>query len=1164
LIAGDNGSAYTRLTLGANVPFVRQNPSGAYDFTAVDANAGGAWLAGQFGQIYHRPPQAPAGPFITFAPGRADFGVVAVNGEKVIEVEVSNRGFAPLNVSNITLSGSSAFSVSTTRLLNIGTNSAAAFRITYRPVTQGDHSATIEFTHNESAVRYQLPVAGRAQLNTWNLIANPSGAALRDVQFVSDTTGFAISARNVLRSTDSGATWTTLSASTPGNLNRLHFFNESLGFAFGGGLGLFQTCTGACTSFILRTDNGGTTWSSRATTVSTSVEDLHMVSSTTGFAVTSSRGLSVLDRVAGDVLRTTDGGLTWAVRTRPTPASGIFSGQSVHAVSASTVFVGGGNGQLFRSTDGGATWTAVLNVATSIQDIQFLDANNGWIVGLNGLFRRTTTGGATSTAWPGLAQFTQANLRRVHFINLNTGWVAGEDTQNGYIFRTDSGGTSWFNELNLLTSTASQAPQSVSGRSGTLAFAVAGQGLYRGSPFAAVSLASPALARLRDFGVISYGSSVTVNIPVRNIGAAALPVSNIRIEDDSDQDNFIRAGAASFTVAAGGSINIPVRYTPRSLGRHHARMTLLDANGKALAVCDLVGEAEVFPTSVTFETQPLGLPLVIDDRSITGRVGFTVVGESKVPNDVINPFHWRFGTLHNVRAPLTHVRDGYEYQFQRWEPSREAAFTLLATNVPAAYRAIYLPVRLVRTNQAGAIAGFSSLERQSSLRALAAGPADVPGGPYIRISQASLQIPGMGTAPVQGSAFLSGSTFEMTLDTSALGDRKLMAIDAGSWRLSYTNNVRFVLRAQNPGLVLLDKPVTGSSQVLLDISAPRIVAQLSTTGPTPVVPSVVELGPSSIFFTNAVSGQTRFSSLRANGTLQLLRRPDNTFAVTRAFNFFASDGPFTNTISSLPNPILNTPLAAITPAAGSNIEVRRNAAGIYGVSMRNINFSLLGGPATAVTAELDQTKFQLTLGRTISFGQLVYTADNNSSFEWRFLDPALRASVSAGSLAVPLVSQSLRFNGFTLDTSADFDVKLALPALTFDGISVSSGGPVAHNYIRLFRESGVTKFQFRDRRSFFDNTFRLQIDVSSAGTASGFFSGNLVVRDFFGCPEIGVGDITLAYNNALTDYQFQGNVRLETCVFGTHDFRAKFGRAGARFCHLVCSNNTCTEDLCIP
>ncbi|MCI0534996.1 MAG: choice-of-anchor D domain-containing protein [Verrucomicrobiales bacterium] len=1173
-IVGENGSAYTRLALVQNPPFVRENPSAAYDFTGQASSAGGRFLVGQFGQIYFRPFEAPAGPFLTFAPGAADFGILPLNRTRTIEVTVFNRGVAPLHVTGITRSGSSAFSLGASQLLNIGTNSSRTFRVNFTPTTQGDHTATIELAHNESTTRYRLTVTGRGQVNTWNILAGPSGEGLRDVQFVSDSTGFTMTLNDIFKTTTSGTTWAELSANPPGNLSRLHFFSSSLGFAFGGEGGrLFPPCTNTCASFILRTADGGTTWSTRSTGVSTPVDDLQMATSTTGFAVTRSAirfGLG--GTTPGEVLRTTDGGLTWTVRTRPAPLTGVFNGSAIHAISSTTVFATG-NGELFRSTDGGLNWTRVLNLGGSIiEDIQFLDANNGWIVGQAGLFRRTTTGGTVSTAWTPQPAFTSANLKRVHFISTATGWTVGDNGVTGSIFRTDNGGVTWLDEFREDIQAGTLGPGAVSGRSTTLAFAVNGQAVYRGGTFNPLPQGSPVLPSLVDFGVVSLGGEATRTVTLRNVGNVPVSVSSLTLDDDTDRGAFQLLTSGPLSVPANGAQPIIVKYTPRSVARHHARLVAGTDGYEKTITCDLVGEAEIFPTTIVFETVPPGLQFTMDNRSVRGPIAITVVGESKVPNDVINLFQWRFGTVHTISAPPSQVKDGYEYRLQGWEPSQPETFSVLATNVPATYRAVYVPIKSVTKTLAGLIPGTRP-RRAVALAGnpvLASAPTDVPGGPYIRVSNARLEIPALGNLEVQGSAFLSSDRFEFALESDPIGDPKLLSVDAGSWRVNFTNDfpvTRFVLRAQSPGITLLNKPVTGSSEVLFDVTATRIVAQVTATSATPIIPAIAELAPNtSVSFTNVASGNTRFSSLRTSGQLRLLAKPGGGFAINQSFNFFASDGPFTNSITAFPATILDAPLLRVTPGSNARLEVRRTSQGVYGVGLANFNLSLLGGANTTVSASLSGTRMNFTTsGNTIAFGQLRYEADAPSSIEWNFDGPSIRATLAAGTLEVPLIGQDIDFAGFTIDSNADFDRKIALPALTFDGIGISAGGPLEHNFVRFYRADGVTGFQLRDRRSFFDNTFRLKIDINTAGRASGSFSGNLSIKDFLGCEEIGVGEVNISYDSDASDgFQFKDDVRLETCLVGTHDFRIKFGSAGARFCHLICGDNGCSQDVCIP
>jgi hypothetical protein len=332
-----------------------------------------------------------------------------------------------------------------------------------------------------------------------------------------------------------------------------------------------------------------------------------------------------------------------------------------------------------------------------------------------------------------------------------------------------------------------------------------------------------------------------------------------------------------------------------------------------------------------------------------------------------------------------------------------------------------------------------------------------------------------------------------------------------------------------------------------------------------VIPAVVEFGPgTTLAFTNAVSGSIRVSTFRTSGDLRLLAKPGGGFAVTQPFNFSASDGPFTNAITSFPATLLDTPLLKITPATNPRLEVRRSAAGVFGLSLANFNLSLLGGANTLVSGSLVGTRINLTAGRTIALGSLRYDATGPATVDWDFDGPTFRASVQPGTLTLPLIDRGIPFSsGFTIDTAANFSRKITLPALGFDGIGVNGGGPLEHNFLRFYRENGVAGVELRDRRTFFDNSFKLAININTGGQASGTFAGSLAIRNFLGCDVIGIPNLTLNYNSAFTDFQFRQDVKLETCLTGSHDFRVRFGTAGAKFCHLVCVNG-CAEDLCLP
>ncbi|MCC6235195.1 MAG: choice-of-anchor D domain-containing protein, partial [Verrucomicrobiales bacterium] len=1141
-----------------NSSFTPEDATGAYDLQAIGSSPAGTFAVGQAGQIWFRPTTAPTGPFLALDPGHLDFGVLGAGQSRTLELQIANRGPAPLNVNAITVSGAPAFTVSPAQLLNVPSNGVRTVTVRFTPPALGHHTATLEFATSESSVKQRVTVEGRAQANDWLALSDPGAGRLTDLQMPSDAVAFAASSGRIFKSLNRGTNWSQV-AIAPGTLSRLHFASTTLGFAVGGDVSFrtFPPCTNDCQSFILRTADGGSTWSSRPTGVGTAVADLHMATSLIGYAVT--RAESTFGRTTpGDILRTTDGGLTWTPVTRPAPTTGAFSGSTVHAPNGTTVFVATG-GELHRTTSSGATWTRVLNLGTTlIADLQFTDSNHGVLVGSGGAFRRTTTGGATSTSWTPQPAFTTADLRRVHFLNATTGWVTGADASFAYLFRTENGATTWIPEIRE-TLGSDGGPTGIAARSASLALVTDGAVVLKPAAHSNVVPPFAALPALRDVGVVALGSNTTVTVPLRNLGTNTLVVSALQLVDPAGSEAFALLNTTPFNVAPLGSAGIQIRYSATKLGRSIVRLVVNSNGAVPTTGCELVGETKVFPTPITFDTEPPGLALNLDGRAqSTGPVTVTVVGPSTVPNDVINPFEWQLGSAHSVTAPSNQVRGNFEYRFQSWQPAQpDATLRLVATNQPASYRAVFVAVRPIAAPAAQALA-LAAVERD------AAPSSGLPHGPFVRVSSATLLLPGLGEAAVSGAALLASDRFQFTLSSSRLGDPQLVAVDAGSWAVNYTNApLRFVLRAQNPGLTVLGTPASAESLMTFDVSRTQISAQLRTLGATPFVPGVAELGPATLAFSSVPSGATRISTFTTTASLRALPKPGGGFAVDRAIAFRASDGPFTNAITTFPNPILDTPLLALRPASGARLEVRRNSQGAYGVLVTNFSMSLLGGPATTVAGSVDGSRLTFTSGRTLALGDLVYSANSNPTLEWDFSGPSFRAVMPAGSLKVPGLSQDLAVpTGLVLDTAGDFDVKLPLPALSFDGIGINAGGPIEHNFVRFYREEGVAGVQLRDRRSFLGNTFKLRLDVDTAGRASGSFAGELVLRDFLGCDEIGLGEISMSYDSAQPDFQFQGRAIGTLCSAASADFRVQFGSGGARVCHLICVDG-CAETACL-
>jgi photosystem II stability/assembly factor-like uncharacterized protein len=100
--------------------------------------------------------------------------------------------------------------------------------------------------------------------------------------------------------------------------------------------------------------------------------------------------------------------------------------------------------QVLVSTNGGTTWTTgAINSWATFYGLHMIDANTGWMVGSYGAVRKTTNGGlnwdSVTTVIPNTV-----TLRKVKFLNANTGWIFAMTTNAGNtIWKTTDAGVTW-------------------------------------------------------------------------------------------------------------------------------------------------------------------------------------------------------------------------------------------------------------------------------------------------------------------------------------------------------------------------------------------------------------------------------------------------------------------------------------------------------------------------------------------------------------------------------------------------------------------------------------------------------------------------------------------------------------------------------------------------
>lgn len=220
----------------------------------------------------------------------------------------------------------------------------------------------------------------------------------------------------VIKTTDGGDTWSSMWTGTNQGIEGMSFPSLDTGYVVG------------FSGYVGRTTDGGQTWTSLSLGVSTTVvNEIIFKDNNNGIAFPMGHPVRISN----------DAGNTWTVGGDP-PVNVIAA---CHV--SDNIYFAVGLSQIIKTDDGGLTWTTKYTQSPQIlTGIRFFDENNGYATGEDGIYVKTTDGGETWTKYTIASGFPL--WRDVAKVDDNTMYMVGTPEQ---IWKTTDGGTTWENDF---------------------------------------------------------------------------------------------------------------------------------------------------------------------------------------------------------------------------------------------------------------------------------------------------------------------------------------------------------------------------------------------------------------------------------------------------------------------------------------------------------------------------------------------------------------------------------------------------------------------------------------------------------------------------------------------------------------------------------------------
>jgi len=612
-------------------------------------------------------------------------------------------------------------------------------------------------------------------------------------------------------------------------------------------------------------------------------------------------------------------------------------------------------------------------------------------------------------------------------------------------------------------------------------------------------------------------------------------------------------------------------------GEHRAQLIVNSGSEHGTRTIDLRALVAPAPKMIVFNTEPQGRQLTIDGVNFTTPVAFAV---TSVASGAPGSREWVEGSQHRI----TTLEDTFNvtaadgtvttYGFSEWQGGGARSFELTASRSGAsAITAVFQPRSITPAAPPG-----PPPPRAGGPNPLLAGLANSPKGPFFRLSNGSLKLPGLGATgfAISGEVLFSLQVIKGHIETTALnlpetGDKQL-EIGASRWRFLATAGSDIELFAVPPSVRILGHDVLPSGIVKLRHTSaaggqPELWAvEMTLQRDFKPWPDLLEIKKGFTRISWAPAVFPPVFALEFQSGLRLLKQPNGIFAFDQNMNVKLDTANFNislNTLLSAAGIAQPPRLIQVGPfeVGWGDVRIRRTGGGPVFIEINNVPFRVNGTQVVNVSGSVNTDGALALTGALLQNGRIHLDANGQTFLEkttsgsanFSFLiqplpsprlalsTPALRLKTTAnGATGNVFPSSGISIPAITIDTSGDFDTgRLPLPAFDFDGINIDGdpNGTRKRNHIRLKRENGKVTFKVKSQQSFVGCRQKLSLTVESRTAATpkvkGSMSGNFCVL-----PE----DFSLNYSSS-SSCQFSGS------AFG---FTVRFGGS----CAGVEENNT--------